>query len=31
VISFAGVAPGAYPYHCTPHIAMNMKGTITVQ
>lgn len=30
-ISFGGVAPGAYPYHCTPHLAMNMKGTITVQ
>jgi plastocyanin len=30
-ISFAGVKPGAYPYHCTPHLAMNMKGTITVQ
>ena len=31
VISFAGVAPGAYNYHCTPHLAMNMKGVITVQ
>ena len=31
VISFAGVAPGAYPYHCTPHLPMNMKGTVTVQ
>jgi plastocyanin len=31
VISFAGVAPGSYPFHCTPHLAMNMKGTITVQ
>jgi len=30
-ISFGGVAPGQYPYHCTPHLAMNMKGTITVQ
>lgn len=30
-ISFANVPPGQYPYHCTPHIAMNMKGTITVQ
>jgi len=30
-ISFAGVAPGTYPFHCTPHLAMNMKGTITVQ
>jgi plastocyanin len=31
VISFGGVKPGAYPYHCTPHLAMGMKGTITVQ
>ncbi|HEY4304089.1 MAG TPA: plastocyanin/azurin family copper-binding protein [Gemmatimonadaceae bacterium] len=31
VISFGGVAPGVYPFHCTPHLAMNMKGTITVQ
>jgi plastocyanin len=30
-ISFAGVKPGVYPFHCTPHLAMNMKGTITVQ
>jgi plastocyanin len=30
-ISFANIKPGAYPYHCTPHLAMNMKGTITVQ
>jgi|SRR5579885_202008 len=30
-ISFAGVKPGTYPYHCTPHLAMGMKGTITVQ
>jgi plastocyanin len=30
-ISFGGVAPGTYPFHCTPHLAMNMKGTITVQ
>ena len=25
------VKPGKYEYHCTPHIAMNMKGVITVQ
>ncbi|MEP6689876.1 MAG: plastocyanin/azurin family copper-binding protein [Gemmatimonadaceae bacterium] len=31
VISFAGVAPGVYPYNCTPHLANNMKGVITVQ
>ena len=30
-ISFANVKPGKYDYHCTPHLAMNMKGTITVQ
>ena len=31
IISFANVKPGQYPYHCTPHLAMGMKGTITVQ
>jgi len=30
-ISFANVPAGKYEYHCTPHLAMNMKGTITVQ
>src|SRR5688572_23304136 len=30
-ISFANVKPGQYPYNCTPHLAMGMKGTITVQ
>jgi len=30
-ISFANIKPGQYPYHCTPHLAMAMKGTITVQ
>ena len=30
-ISFGGVKPGQYPYHCTPHLAMNMKGVITVE
>jgi plastocyanin len=30
-ISFANVAPGKYNYNCTPHLAMNMRGTITVQ
>lgn len=30
-ISFGGVAPGVYDFHCTPHLAMNMKGKITVQ
>lgn len=30
-ISFANIKPGTYPYNCVPHIAMNMKGVITVQ
>ena len=30
-ISFANVKPGTYPFHCTPHLAMGMKGTVTVQ
>src|SRR5215207_3491320 len=30
-ISFGGVKPGKYPYHCTPHLAMGMKGEITVE
>ena len=30
-ISFAKVPPGTYNFNCTPHAAMNMKGTITVQ
>jgi plastocyanin len=30
-ISFGNVKPGTYDYHCTPHLAMNMKGKITVQ
>ncbi len=30
-ISFANIKPGTYQYHCVPHLAMNMKGTITVQ
>jgi plastocyanin len=31
VVSFAKVPPGKYDYICTPHAAMNMKGTVTVQ
>jgi len=31
VISFGGVKPGKYDFHCTPHLAMNMKGSVTVQ
>lgn len=30
-VSFANLPAGAYPYNCTPHIAMNMKGIITIQ
>lgn len=30
-VSFANIKPGQYPYHCTPHLALGMKGTITVQ
>jgi plastocyanin len=30
-ISFGNIKPGTYPYHCTPHLALNMKGVITVQ
>jgi plastocyanin len=30
-VSFANLPAGAYNYHCTPHLAMGMKGTITVQ
>jgi plastocyanin len=30
-ISFNNVPPGAYPYFCPPHLAFNMKGTITVR
>ena len=30
-VSFANIKPGKYPFHCTPHLALNMKGEITVQ
>ncbi len=30
-ISFANVPAGTYNFNCTPHLAMNMKGVITVQ
>lgn len=29
-VSFAGVPAGTYDYFCTPHIAMNMVGRVTV-
>lgn len=31
ILSFGNVPAGKYEFHCTPHIAMNMKGTVTVQ
>ena len=30
-VSFAKIPAGKYDYICTPHAAMNMKGTVTVQ
>ena len=30
-ISFAGIKPGTYAIHCTPHLALGMNGTIVVQ
>ncbi|MBA3670562.1 MAG: cupredoxin domain-containing protein [Gemmatimonadaceae bacterium] len=30
-ISFANVPAGKYDYQCTPHAAMNMRGSVTVQ
>jgi plastocyanin len=30
-LSFANIPAGAYEFNCTPHLAMNMKGVITVQ
>jgi plastocyanin len=30
-ISFANIKAGQYPYHCVPHLALGMKGVITVQ
>lgn len=30
-MSFANVKPGKYNYICTPHIANNMRGSVTVQ
>lgn len=30
-MSFAGVKPGKYNYFCTPHLANNMRGSVTVQ
>jgi len=30
-ISFAGIQPGQYPYFCSPHAALGMRGQITIQ
>ena len=30
-ISFAKIPAGSYDFHCTPHLALGMKGVITVQ
>jgi plastocyanin len=30
VLSLGGVKAGKYDFNCTPHLAMNMKGTLTV-
>ena len=30
-VSFTGVRPGSYEFFCMPHMAMGMRGTITVQ
>lgn len=30
-LSLGNIKPGKYPIHCTPHLAMNMRGEITVQ
>ena len=30
-VSFGGVKPGTYHFYCTPHLALGMKGVLTVQ
>ena len=30
-ISFAKIPAGSYDIHCTPHLALGMKGVVTVQ
>lgn len=30
-LSLGNIKAGKYPFHCTPHLAMGMKGEITVQ
>ncbi|HLE55670.1 MAG TPA: plastocyanin/azurin family copper-binding protein [Rhodothermia bacterium] len=31
MISFGNIKAGTYPFNCTPHLAMGMKGVITIQ
>jgi plastocyanin len=31
ILSLGNIKPGKYPFFCTPHLAMNMRGEITVQ
>jgi plastocyanin len=30
-LSLGNIKPGTYPFHCTPHLAMGMKGEIDLQ
>jgi len=30
-VSFANIPAGSYAFNCTPHLAMGMKGVVTVQ
>jgi plastocyanin len=30
-VSFGNIKPGKYQFNCTPHLAMNMKGSVTVK
>jgi plastocyanin len=30
-LSLGNLPPGKYPFFCTPHLAMNMRGEITIQ
>lgn len=30
-VSFANIKAGTYAFHCVPHLAMGMKGVVTVQ
>ena len=30
-LSLGNIKPGKYPFYCTPHLAMNMKGEINIQ